>query len=65
MFTVDDDMRFSDYIFVLSELKRVVEDIRNEYSIYYYSTEYNQLRQSESEIISKKIPLRVMEIDNK
>ena len=63
-FSVDEEMIFEDYMFVLSELKRAVNAIRNDYSIKNYSVEFETLSDKNAEdanIIQQKIPLRVVE----
>ena len=63
MFAVDDEMIFADYIFILSELKRAIETIRNQY-IMKKTAEFEGMRFRERErIIQNKIPLRIMEIN--
>ena len=63
-FSVNDEMTFADYIFVLSEYKRAVQTVRNEYAIIKYSTEYEMLGSEEYDIIRNKKPVSIMEIDN-
>ena len=62
-FSVDDEMTFADYIFVLSEYGRAVQTVRNEYAIIKYSTEYEMLGSEEYGIIRNKKPVSLMEID--
>jgi hypothetical protein len=63
MFSVDNEMIFADYIFVLSEFRRAVDAIRNEYALQHYSTEYELLRSEKESVVRNKIPVRLMEID--
>jgi len=64
-FLVDDEMIFGEYILVLSEIKRAINAIRNEYSIKHYSTEYEILNEEDCKIIQRKIPIRLMEMSGK
>ena len=57
-------MVFENYFFVLSEFKRAVNAIRNEYAIKNYSVEYENLEEEKANIIKQKIPLRVIEKDD-
>jgi hypothetical protein len=62
--TVDDKMNCSDYIFVLSEIKRALATVRNDYAVKHYETEI-RLWWWEGPLereISKIIPLRMIEI---
>ena len=62
MFYVDDEMIFSDYIFIWSELKRAIDFLRDEYAQEKYSTEYNMLDSENQQFIRTKYPIRVLEI---
>jgi hypothetical protein len=65
-FVVDDAMPFADYIFVLSEIQRAINTIREEYAMENYPEKYTWFYYHTSvrfEII-EKIPLRLMEIDS-
>ena len=53
---------FFDCIFVLSESKRAVNAIRNEYSLKNYAVEYEWLDYDKEREIRDKILLRLMEI---
>ena len=63
LFSVDEEMIFDDYIFVLSEFRRAVKTLRNEYAIKYYSTEFENLDFEKDSVIRNRIPLRLIEID--
>ena len=63
LFTVDNEMIFADYIFVLSEFRKAIAAIRNEYAMKHYSLEFENLSFEADSIIRNKIPLRLMEID--
>ncbi|MCL2097244.1 MAG: hypothetical protein FWH23_00600 [Bacteroidales bacterium] len=62
-FSVDEDMAFADYIFVLDEFRRAVKSIRDKYAIKNYSKTCEMLESDEFEIVRNKIPSRLMEID--
>ena len=64
LFTIDNEETFDDYIFVLSELKRAVVTIRNEYALKYYSVEFEKLDFKSDSIIRNKIPIRLMEMNS-
>jgi sRNA-binding regulator protein Hfq len=62
--TVDDKMNCSDYIFIISEIKRALATVRNDYAVKHYSEEIS-LWWWEGPLereVSKIIPLRIMEI---
>ncbi|MCL2132644.1 MAG: hypothetical protein FWH36_09410 [Lentimicrobiaceae bacterium] len=69
VFSVDDELIFGDYLFVLSEVKRAVTSLRNEFAIKNYSTEYENCDieyekykfKEKLEIIQQKIPIRLIE----
>ena len=61
LFTVDNEMIFADYIFVLSQFRKAIEAIRNEYAMKHYSLEFENLSFKTDSIIRNKIPLRLME----
>jgi hypothetical protein len=62
VFSVDDEMIFADYIFVLDELRRAVHTLRNAYAVENYSREYEMLPSKEFGIVCSKIPYRLMEV---
>ena len=61
LFSVNENMIFGDYIFVLTEYKRAVNAIRNEYAMKNYSAEYAELEVEKAKIVQRKIPLRLIE----
>ncbi len=59
---INDNVNFTEYLGVLTIIKDVVNELRNEYSVKTYSKQFDSLNNVDRKLVRKQYPLSIIEI---